>query len=151
VRNQVPEHAYNLMGRVIKAYMIKPSGPSGIPPVAVPEDSTAAYGKHMVMAVANCYECHTKRDAVGAFVGEPLAGGTVFEEPGKPTLISPNLTPDPSGRIFDWTEDMFIRRFRMGKLIEHSHMPWESYRRMSDIELKAIYNYLQTVKPVKTN
>jgi hypothetical protein len=36
----------------------------------------------------------------------------------------------------------------MGKLIKHSHMPWESYGRMSDDELKAIYNYLRSLKPV---
>jgi hypothetical protein len=83
-------------------------------------------------------------------VGKPLAGGTVFEEEGKPTLVSPNLTPDPSGRIYDWTQEMFIKRFRMGKLIPHSHMPWESYGRMTDDELKAIYNYLQSIEPVPT-
>jgi hypothetical protein len=33
----------------------------------------------------------------------------------------------------------------------YSHMPWESYGRMTDDELKAIYKYLKTVKPVNTN
>jgi len=28
-------------------------------------------------------------------------------------------------------------------------MPWGPFRRMSDENLKAIYRYLQTVKPVK--
>jgi mono/diheme cytochrome c family protein len=150
VRNPVPDHDYNAIGMLIKAFLIKPSGPSEPPKISVPEDSTADYGKHMVMAVANCHECHTKRDGIGNFVGEPLAGGTVFEEKGKPTLISPNLTPDPTGRIFSWSQEDFIRRFRMGKTIPYSHMPWESFGRMTDTELKAIYNYLQTLTPVKT-
>lgn len=150
VSNKVPDHQYNLLGRVIKAFMIKPSGPAGQPPVSVPEDSTADYGKHMVMAVANCNECHTRRDGVGNYVGEHMAGGNEFREEGKPTLVTPNLTPDPSGRIFNWSEEDFIRRFRMGRTIPYSHMPWESYRRMSDTELKAIYNYLRTIKAVKT-
>jgi hypothetical protein len=38
----------------------------------------------------------------------------------------------------------------MGKVIKKSVMPWNSFKRMSDVELKAIYKYLQTVKPVKT-
>jgi mono/diheme cytochrome c family protein len=150
VHNPVPDHSYNVVGNLIKAFLIKPVAPTERIAVAVPEDTTANYGRHMVMAVANCNECHTKRDAIGAYVGEPLAGGTEFEEKGKPTLISPNLTPDPTSRIFGWSQEAFIQRFRLSRTIPYSHMPWESFRRMSDTELKAIYNYLQTIKPVKT-
>lgn len=150
VRNPVPDHQYNVVGNLIKAFLIKPAGPTEKIAVAVKEDTTAEYGRYMVMAVANCNECHTKRDAIGNYVGEPLAGGTVFEEKGKPTLISPNLTPDSSGRLFKWSQELFIKRFRMGRIIPYSHMPWESFSRMSDTELKAIYKYLQTLKPVRT-
>lgn len=151
VRNKVPDHNYNIMGRLIKAFLIKPVGPTEEVKEAVWRDTTANYGRHMVMAVANCNECHTRRDGIGNYVGDPLAGGTVFKEKGKTTLITPNLTPDPSGRLYGWTQEMFINRFRQGKLIPHSHMPWESYGRMTDDELKAIFNYLRSVKPVKTD
>ncbi|PKA03679.1 hypothetical protein CH375_15545 [Leptospira ellisii] len=70
-------------------------------------------------------------------------------EPGKETLIPPNLTPHPEGRISLWTEEQFLKRFKLGKLVEHSHMPWGSYGRMSDLELKAIYRFLKTLKPAK--
>lgn len=150
VKNQVPDHEYNPVGRLIKAFLIKPVGPSTTPALAVKPDTTIAFGKHMVMAVANCNECHTKRDGIGNFVGEQLAGGTVFEEKGHPTLVSPNLTPDPTGRIYNWSQDAFIKRFRLGKLIPYSHMPWEAFGRMTDTELIAIYKYLKTVKPAKT-
>lgn len=151
VRNQVPEHNWNLMGNVIKAFLLKPTGPTERIKESVAVDTTANYGRHLVMAVANCNECHTKRNGIGEYVGEPLAGGTVFEEEGKPTLVSPNLTPDPeTGRIANWTQEMFVKRFRQGRMIKESHMPWESYRRMTDTELKAIYNYLQSLPPVKT-
>ncbi len=150
VHNRVPEHDYNVVGNLIKAFLIKPWKPTEPLKAAVKEDTTATYGRHMVMAVANCNECHTKRDAIGNYVGEHLAGGTEFQEKGKATLISPNLTPDPTGRMYKWSQEDFIRRFRMGKVIPYSHMPWESFSRMTDTELKAIYNYLQTIKPVKT-
>jgi mono/diheme cytochrome c family protein len=151
VHNPIPESHYNVMGNVIKAFMIKPTGPTEEIQKSIQRDTTAAYGKHLVMTIANCNECHTKRDGIGGYVGEPLAGGTEFHEEGKPTLITPNLTPDSSSRIFGWSQDDFIRRFRMGKLIPYSHMPWESYGRMTDDELKAIYKYLKTLKPVRTN
>jgi hypothetical protein len=63
--------------------------------------------------------------------------------------IPPNLTPDSSSRIFGWTEQIFINRFRMGKVYPDSEMPWNSFKRMDDIEMKAIYKFLQTIKPVK--
>ena len=149
VRNAVPEHDWNVMGNFIKAFLLKPVGPSERIKEVVAADTTANYGRHLVMAVANCNECHTKRNGIGDYVGEPLAGGTAFEEEGKPTLVSPNLTPDPeTGRITNWSQEDFIKRFRMGKLIPYSHMPWESYGRMNDTELKAIYNYLRSLKPV---
>lgn len=151
IHNPVPDHDYNVMGQLIKAFLIKPSGPTEPVKKVVKADTTIAYGRHLVMAVANCNECHTKRNGIGDYVGEPLAGGTEFQEKGKATLISPNLTPHPSGRIYGWSQQDFIKRFRMGRVIDYSHMPWESYGRMTDDELKAIYKYLKTVKPVNTN
>lgn len=150
VKNKIPEQEYNLMGKLIKAFLFKPSGPSKSFLNHIKPDTSAVYGRYLSMAVANCNECHTKRDGVGNYIGEPMAGGLVFEEPGKPTLVTPNLTPDSSSRIFGWSKEMFIGRFRMGKLIEHSHMPWTAYGRMTDDELTAIYNFLGTLKPVKT-
>lgn len=151
VKKEIPNHDYNLMGRAINAFLIKPSGPTEPIVASIKKDTTVAFGKHLVMAVANCNECHTKRDAIGAYIGEPMAGGIEFEEEGKPTLVTPNLTPHPSSRIYGWSQEDFIKRFRMGKVIPYSHMPWESYRRMTDEELKAIYKYLKTLKPVDTN
>jgi mono/diheme cytochrome c family protein len=153
VRNKVQENEMNLLGKIIKAFVIQPVGPSGTPPAILPIDTTAAYGEYMAKAVANCYGCHTDRDLrTGAFVGQPFAGGFHVDSPVDPThyqCVSRNITPDPqTGRIYGWTFTQFQERFRKGKLIEHSAMPWGPFSRMSDEELKAIYNFLQTVKPV---
>lgn len=151
VRNEVPEHDFNPIGMVIKAFLLKPVGPDGEVLKSVKRDSTAEYGKYLANSVANCGGCHTNRDLMtGAFIGEPYAGGPTFETPGKVPLTPPNLTTDSSSRIFGWTQQNFIDRVRMGKLIDHSHMPWNSYKRMSDEDLKAIYKYLKTLKPVNT-
>lgn len=154
IRNKVPENRMNLMGNLVKAFLIKPVGPAGTVPKTVQEDTTAEYGKYLATSVANCNGCHTNRDLMtGAFIGEPYAGGLKFEsilEPEKYECVAPNLTPDAeTGRMTGWTEEVFRNKIHQGKLIKHSPMPWGPFSRMSDTEIKALYKFLQTVKPVK--
>lgn len=144
VHNKVPDHEPNILGYVVKAFLVKPVGPTGEPVKSVKQDSSAAYGEYLAMHVSECNGCHTKRDMTGAFIGEPFAGGNDIEG-----FMSPNLTPHSSGRIYGWTKQNFIDRFRMGKLYPKSPMPWNSFKRMTDDELSAIYEYLHTIKPVK--
>ena len=146
VNNKVPDNSTNVLGKVVKAFLIKPVGPDGEVPGRVIKDSSATYGQYIANNVANCKGCHTNRDLMtGAFTGEPFAGGLEIEG-----LVTPNLTPDSSSRIYAWSQEQFIKRFREGKKIPQSPMPWNSFKRMSDDELKAVYKYLHTVKPVKT-
>jgi mono/diheme cytochrome c family protein len=145
VRNKVPENTANVMGMIVKAFLVKPVGPDGPVPRNVPRDTTAAYGKYMAMSVAECNGCHTKRDMTGAYIGEPFGGGNDIEG-----FMTPNLTPDSTGRIFYWSKQNFIDRFRAGKLIPKSPMPWNSFGRMTDDELTAIYHFLKSTKAVKT-
>lgn len=140
-----PDNQLNLIGNIVKAFLIKPVGPSETIAAAVKPDTTAAYGKYLVLNVGNCSGCHTKRSLSGEYTGELLAGGNPMGH----GIVPPNLTPDSTSRIFGWSEKVFVNRFRMGKLNANSEMPWESFKRMNDNELKAIYNYLQTVKPAK--
>jgi mono/diheme cytochrome c family protein len=144
-RNEVPQNTLNVLGKIVKAFLVKPVGPDGEVPKSVQRDTTANYGKYIAVNVAECNGCHTKRDMTGAYTGEPFGGGNDIEG-----FITPNLTPDSSGRIFNWSKQNFIDRFRMGKLHPKSPMPWNSFKRMTDEELTAVYNYLKTVKPVRT-
>ena len=66
-----------------------------------------------------------------------------------------NLTPDATG-LGNWSEEQFMYAIRKGKFkgLPGSRpllppMPWETYRFMTDGELKAIFAYLKTVKPVE--
>ena len=43
----------------------------------------------------------------------------------------------------------FVARFRLGRVIARSPMPWQGFRRMSDDDLRAIYRYLKTVPAVR--
>ncbi|TMI70523.1 MAG: diheme cytochrome c-553 [Bacteroidetes bacterium] len=66
-----------------------------------------------------------------------------------------NISSDATG-IGNWTEEQFIRALREGKskgLKEGRPllppMPWFVYRNLSDLDLKSIFAYLKTSKPVE--
>jgi hypothetical protein len=68
---------------------------------------------------------------------------------------SSNLTSDSTG-IGTWTVERFIYAIRNGKYNGRASdrnllptMPWVMYRNMTDEELKAIFAYLKSTKPVK--
>lgn len=65
-----------------------------------------------------------------------------------------NLTPDDTG-TGSWSYEQFETAIKKGKYkgLEGSRsllppMPWEVYRNMKDEDLRAIFAYLRTVKPV---
>jgi hypothetical protein len=67
-------------------------------------------------------------------------------------LRAPNLTPHPTGVLLKFAdEDVWIGRFRAGRVIAASYMPWGPYSRMTDEDLRAIYRYLRTLNPVEND
>lgn len=67
---------------------------------------------------------------------------------------SANLTPDNATGIGTVTEEMFIKTMRDGKLKGVGRtllppMPWEVYRLKTDEDLKAMYAYLMSIKPIR--
>lgn len=70
--------------------------------------------------------------------------------------FSANLTPDPKTGIGNWTEEQFKRAITQGKSkgLERSRdllppMPWQDFRNLHDEDVKAIYTYLLSLKPVE--
>jgi hypothetical protein len=68
---------------------------------------------------------------------------------------SANLTPDSTG-IGSWSEAQFFKAIREGKYkgLDNTRpllppMPWQEYRNASDEDLKAIFAYLKSNKPIK--
>jgi mono/diheme cytochrome c family protein len=154
VKHVVPEHDINPLGRVVQAYVFAPKGPSQPPRQSFAPEPTDAYGKYLTHNVGNCVMCHTKIDMrTGAFAGPLFGGGAEHEAIGNPKkkFLSPNLTPDPRwGWLQGWTEDAFVARFHGGRVHVDSPMPWESFQRMTDGDLRAIYRYFQTLAPAPT-
>ena len=72
------------------------------------------------------------------------------------TSFASNLTPDKETGLGEWTEEMFINAMRTGlhQGVEGNRpilppMPVKHYAQMNDEDLKAIWAYLKTIKPVK--
>ncbi len=64
-----------------------------------------------------------------------------------------NLTPDMQTGIGGWTEELFIQTLRSGKFMGMSRgilppMPWQNLAQMPDEDLKAIFAYLKSIKPI---
>ncbi len=153
VNNPVPPHRFNLLGKVVKATaMSKPVGPSSPPPVQAPRAVGVETGRYLVESVALCWACHTERSQMtGAMVGPRFGGTKGFTEASDPahSWSPPNITADPTtGRLGKLTEDQFVARFRQGRLLAGSPMPWQAFSRMDEGDLRSIYQYLKTVPQV---
>src|SRR4030095_4534529 len=76
VKFKVPESDYNLLGKAVLAFFIRPEKPKFTPPAKISPDTTVEYGKYISMYVSGCRGCHTERSQnTGEYTGEELAGG----------------------------------------------------------------------------
>jgi hypothetical protein len=128
------------------------------PTTRPPKTDTKAYGEYLLVA-AGCGDCHTKFEK-GKYIGEHLAGGREFAFPDGSILRSSNLTPHQSG-LGTWTKESFVNRFKMYADSSYTPqplkpgdfqtiMPWVMYAGMEQEDLEAIFDYLQTLKPVES-
>lgn len=81
-------------------------------------------------------------------------GVTTFAGPWGQSYAA-NITSDETG-IGNWTEQQFFTALRKGKWkgLEESRplmppMPWQSFALLKDQDIKAIFAYLKSTKPVK--
>lgn len=118
------------------------------------------YGEYLTN-MASCIDCHTPMEKGKLVEGREFAGGHDFPLPGFGIVRSSNLTPDEETGIGSWSKEAFIKRFRyysdsvyipvaVNKNSMNSIMPWTMYAGMTDDDLGAIYDYLKTLKPVKS-
>ena len=64
-----------------------------------------------------------------------------------------NLTPDEPTGIGNWTEEIFIKAMRTGKDLGFGRnilppMPWFGLAALNDEDLKSIFAYLKSLKPI---
>jgi mono/diheme cytochrome c family protein len=114
------------------------------------------YGEYLV-TIGHCTDCHTPATKEGPpDISRFLAGGMKFDLPTFSVTVA-NITPDSATGIGSWSETMFLQKFRTNSAPEmlntepgkmNTLMPWSFYGTMKDNDLKAVYAYLRTIKPI---
>ncbi|MFN3196382.1 MAG: cytochrome c [Chlorobiota bacterium] len=120
--------------------------------------NTIEYGEYMTKLAA-CADCHTPMEKGEYIEGMEFAGGMdlIFEDGS--LCRSANLTPDKETGIGRYTEEEFVNLFKkyndsiyIDKPLDENQvntmMPWLVYKDMTEYDLKAIYSYLSSLKPI---
>ena len=131
-------------------YLIRSQPEPVTQPVSAPAPSDRLHWGEYLVTMSWCQDCHTPMKKGRAVKNVDFAGGFFFEWPGGTSVASANITPDPSG-ISYYGEDLFIQALRTGQVKARKLspiMPYAFYRNYTDDDLKAIFAYLRTLKPV---
>jgi mono/diheme cytochrome c family protein len=152
VKSQVPPRQLNFPVSLFIKLAPRPlEGP-------VPEpnrEDPVAYGRYLS---GGCEHCHSPVNGRGQkLAGREFSGGQEFKFSWGGSVVSANLTPDPTG-LGSWTKDQFIARFRgYAEAAQHpvpvakehnTVMPWLSLSTLTDEDLGALYAFLRTLPPI---
>ncbi|KEP67786.1 alcohol dehydrogenase [Thioclava dalianensis] len=112
---------------------------------ASPSQDLISRGKYVARA-ADCVACHSLPE------GQPFAGGLKMGTP-VGAIYATNITPDKKTGIGEYTLADFDRSIRKGVAADghrlYPAMPYPSYSKMSDDDVKALYAYfMHGVQPV---
>lgn len=119
-----------------------------------------AYGQYLT-TIGACADCHNYSDGPNTDFENPFRGGMEFKFSSGAITRSANITPDSTTGIGLWTEQMFVDRFKafdpdstaFVPVMDggfNTPMPWTMYAGMQEDDLRAIYAYLRTVRPIKS-
>ena len=111
-----------------------------VQPASVTAEMTVAYGDYIVRGT--CVGCH----------GDGLSGGQI---PGTPPTWPPARNLTPSGQLKLWDQETFFTVMRTGVTpgggtLDNEYMPWRNLGLMTDVELGAVWLYLNSVPPRET-
>ncbi len=154
INNKVPDR--QLMIPISMAYPGPALQKSVDGNVMPPESDSVKYGGYLV-AMAGCSDCHTPYVKGQPDFSRAFGGGNEFTLPTF-KVNAANITSDSATGIGTWSETAFLAKFLLcrdkngydynpGKM--NTAMPVVEFAGMTDGDLKSIYAYLRTVKPVK--
>jgi cytochrome c553 len=117
---------------------------------------TVKYGAYLIN-MTSCTFCHASEKNGEKIERMAYAGGQEFNM-GTKIIYSANITPDKATGIGNWTAEAFVGRFKSftdsAKKVDGpgspgpDPMPWYDYSGMTQTDLKAIYAYLKSTKPI---
>ncbi|HEY6804462.1 MAG TPA: c-type cytochrome [Pyrinomonadaceae bacterium] len=118
-------------------------------PVAPPDSSTAVSRGAYLVKMGSCGDCHTPQERGQPIAGMEFAGGFALNLP-TGTIATTNITPDVTG-ISYYDENLFLRAMHEGKVGArqlNAAMPWWYFGKMNDDDLRSIFAFLKSLKPV---
>jgi cytochrome c553 len=104
----------------------------------------------LLVNLAGCGDCHTPQVQGEPVKGMHFAGGLPFRGPWG-NLASANLTPDATG-IAGYDENFFVNVIHTGQANRqplNAMMPVMVFKNLNDSDLKSMFAYLRTLKPVQ--
>jgi len=129
------------------------------------EGELFARGRYIATAIQGC-GCHTREKRDGSkdenwhYAGSPNPAPSAgppanagWSSPRWKKIYARNITPDAETGIGQWTETDFIRAVRTGITpdgrVLDLQMPWDAFQKITDRDLKSLWAYLKTIKPIK--
>jgi len=131
-------------------YLIRSAPQPVTAPVPQPDLSTPQKRGEYLVQIADCDGCHTPQSKGQPNLALAFAGGFEFSGTPLPEVASANITPDASGIAY-YDENLFLEAMRTGKVKARqlsAMMPWIDYGQMTDEDLRGVFAYLRTLKPV---
>ena len=142
-------------------FVMLPRAASG----AESEMELIARGRYIATAIQGC-GCHTREKPDGSkdenwrYAGSPNpappAGPPAnagWSSPRWKKIYASNITPDPETGIGRWTEAEFFRAMKTGITpdgrVLDAQMPWQSFQKVTDRDLKSLWSYVRTIRPIK--
>jgi len=128
------------------------------PPPAAPVAGLPR-GEYLVRAVGHCGECHTPRSAMTMAVDSSrlLAGNS--KRTGPEGQAAPNITPDPTTGIGNWTEEQIVTYLGTGNRPDgdvagglmggNIQGTLAGYKDMTPADQRAIARYLKSIPAVR--
>jgi mono/diheme cytochrome c family protein len=114
----------------------------GVSWIAIPRDSASvARGRHLVLAMTKCVDCH----------GADLSGTAFFDDPAFARVHAPNITTGRGGKGSVYTDQELMRVIQHGVKRDGRAvmiMPADAYTHLSDGDLASIAAYVRSVPPV---
>lgn len=124
-------------------------------PIAMPDtNNSVELGKYLAHNL-DCFSCHSADFKTNDFLN-PVNSVGYFGGGNKPLNLegkvktTPNLTPDKETGIGNWTPEQFIKAVKYGIKDGEAalQIPMAPYVQLTDMEAKAIYDYLMTIPPI---
>ena len=124
--------------------------------IAMPDTNNSVELGNYLATNLDCFSCHSADFKTNNYFDPKLSEG-FYAGGNKPLDMqgrvkpTPNLTPDKETGIGKWTKDDFVNAVKYGLVKGQAALqyPMNPYPQLTNAEAGAIYDYLQTIPPIK--